>query len=108
LEELARPRRRVLTGLFVRPFGLALIGFALFFGAEFFLEWRSAGYPGWDGISWAAAGNSAKLVDTLSPIARAYNNLLAMLMATIGFAIPLTANMHTPKLIEMFLRDRIN
>ncbi|NVB83629.1 MAG: DUF2254 domain-containing protein [Kofleriaceae bacterium] len=31
-----------------------------------------------------------------------------MLIATIGLAIPLTANMHTPKLIEMFLRDRIN
>jgi hypothetical protein len=108
LEELARPRRRVLTGLFVRPFGLAVIGFALFFGAEFFLEWRAAGYPGAGEMSWAAAGNHAKLVDTLSPIARAYNNLLAMLIATIGFAIPLTANMHTPKLIEMFLRDRIN
>jgi hypothetical protein len=108
LEELARPRRRVLTGLFVRPFVLALVGFAIFFSLEFYLEWRAAGYPGWSGISWAAAGNPAKLVDTLSPIARAYNNLLAMLMATIGFAIPLTANMHTPKLIEMFLRDRIN
>ncbi len=108
LEELARPRRRVLTGLFVRPFALAVVGFALFFGAEFFLEWRAAGYPGLHELSWAAAGNHAKLVDTLSPIARAYNNLLAMLIATIGFAIPLTANMHTPKLIEMFLRDRIN
>lgn len=108
LEELAHPRRRVLTGLFVRPFGLALIGFALFFSLEFFLEWRSAGYPGWGDMSWAAAGNPAKLVDTLSPIARAYNNLLAMLIATIGVAIPLTANMHTPKLIEMFLRDWIN
>src|SRR5262249_34845223 len=53
-------------------------------------------------------GNNQKLVDTLSPMARAYNNVLAMLLATIGFAIPLTANMHTPKLIEMFLRDRIN
>jgi len=108
LEELARPRRRVLTGLFLRPFGLAIVGFALFFGVEFYLEWRSAGFPGWRELSWAAAGNNAKVVDTLSPIARAYNNLLAMLIATIGFAIPLTANMHTPKLIEMFLRDWIN
>ena len=41
-------------------------------------------------------------------MARAYNNVLAMLIATIGLAIPLTANMHTPKLIDMFLRDRIN
>lgn len=108
LEERARPRRHVLAGLFVRPFALAIIGFALFFGVEFFLEWRAAGYPGWAALSWAEAGNTAKLLDTLSPIARAYNNLLAMLIATIGFAIPLTANMHTPKLIEMFLRDRIN
>jgi hypothetical protein len=34
--------------------------------------------------------------------------VLAMLIATIGLAIPLTANMHTPKLIEMFLKDRVN
>src|SRR5262249_34531301 len=31
-----------------------------------------------------------------------------MLIATIGLAIPLTANMHTPKLIDMFIRDRTN
>src|SRR5919199_787242 len=41
-------------------------------------------------------------------MARAYNNVLAILLATIGLAIPLTANMHTPKLIDMFLRDRVN
>ena len=57
--------------------------------------------------SWVGT-NAGKLVDVLSPMARAYNNVLAMLLATIGLAIPLTANMHTPKLIEMFLRDRIN
>ncbi|HWO20112.1 MAG TPA: DUF2254 family protein [Kofleriaceae bacterium] len=108
LEELARPRRRSVASLFVRPVALAIVGFALFFSVEFYLEWRAAGYPGAHDLSWAAVGNTAKLVDTLSPIARAYNNLLAMLIATIGFAIPLTANMHTPKLIEMFLRDRIN
>ena len=107
-EELARPRRRQVTSLFLRPFLLFALGMGIFFAAEFYLEWRHAGYPGWSGLSWAEAGNNAKLVDTLSPIARAYNNLLAMLIATIGFAIPLTANMHTPKLIEMFLSDRIN
>jgi len=108
LEEPPRPRTRAPTGLFLRPFAFAVVAFALFFAAEFYLEWRSAGYPGLVDLSWSAAGNNAKVVDTLSPIARAYNNLLAMLIATIGFAIPLTANMHTPKLIEMFLRDRIN
>src|SRR5512135_465155 len=93
--------------LFVRSLVIAFIAFALLFGSEFFFEWNRAGRPGWDAVSWADV-NNAKLVDILSPMARAYNNVLAMLIATIGLAIPLTANMHTPKLIEMFLRDRIN
>ncbi|HEU0036529.1 MAG TPA: DUF2254 family protein [Kofleriaceae bacterium] len=93
--------------LFVRSFATAFVAFSLIFGFEFFAEWSRAGYPGWGGVSWAHV-NNAKLVDVLSPMARAYNNVLAMLIATIGLAIPLTANMHTPKLIEMFLSDRVN
>ncbi len=94
--------------LFLRSIAIALVAFAVLFGGEFFFEWRRAGFPGMRATSWAAIGNTSKLVDILSPMARAYNNVLAMLIATIGLAIPLTANMHTPKLIEMFLRDRIN
>src|SRR6266699_1245537 len=93
--------------LFVRSFAIAFVAFALLFGVEFYLEWRRAGSPGWGAISWADV-DTRKLVDVLSPMARAYNNVLAMLIGTIGLAIPLTANMHTPKLIEMFLRDRTN
>lgn len=93
--------------LFVRSFAIAFVAFALLFGIEFFMEWAKAGYPAWGSPSWAK-NNPAKLVDVLSPMARAYNNVLAMLLATIGLAIPLTANMHTPKLIEIFLRDRVN
>lgn len=93
--------------LFVRSFAIAFVAFSLLFGLEFFVEWRAAGYPAWGAGSWEGVRND-KLVDVLSPMARAYNNVLAMLIATIGLAIPLTANMHTPKLIEMFLKDRIN
>src|SRR5437660_3413069 len=97
--------------LFWRAFlGLPLLAM-LFFGLEFWWEWQRLGYPGMEALSWAHARpqpNNAKLVDLLSPMARAYNNILAMLIATIGLAIPLTANMHTPKLIDMFLRDRTN
>jgi hypothetical protein len=78
-----------------------------FFLAEFFFEWNRLGRPDFSSLSWSET-NNAKLVDVLSPMARAYNNILAMLIATIGLAIPLTANMHTPKLIEMFLSDKIN
>jgi Predicted membrane protein (DUF2254) len=92
---------------FVRSLFIALAAFTLIFGAELFLEWWRVGEPGHDALDWAGV-NNAKLVDLLSPMARAYNNVLAMLLATIGIAIPLTANMHTPKLIDVFLRDRIN
>jgi hypothetical protein len=86
---------------------IAFVSFALLFGIELFVELWRAGFPRWGAQEWADE-NPAKLVDILSPIARAYNNVLAMVLATIGLAIPLTANMHTPKLIEMFLKDRIN
>jgi hypothetical protein len=93
--------------LFVRSLVIAFVTFAVLFGLEFFTEWGRAGFPLWGAHSWIGV-NNAKLVDILSPMARAYNNVLAMLIATIGLAIPLTANMHTPKLIEMFLKDRVN
>lgn len=93
-------QRRFWRGLLAFSF-LAMV----LFGLEFFVEWVRLGKP--DLVGWADS-NIAKLVDVLSPMARAYNNILAMLLATIGLAIPLTANMHTPKLIDMFLRDRIN
>lgn len=94
-----------------RPFHRTLIVvflvFSLLFALELGFEWVRLGRPGADAMSWAGT-NNAKLVDLMSPIARAYNNILAMLIATIGLAIPLTANIHTPRLIEMFLSDRLN
>jgi hypothetical protein len=92
---------------FVRSLAVAVVAFVVLFGAEFFIEWWRAGMPGLAATSWDDV-NNAKFVDLMSPMARAYNNVLAMLLATIGLAIPLTANMHTPTLIDVFLRDRIN
>ncbi|UJR84532.1 DUF2254 family protein [Sandaracinus amylolyticus] len=92
---------------FFRTLALVVVGSAIFFAAELAFEWWRLGMPGHDATSWEGV-NNAKLVDLMSPLARAYNNILAMLIATIGLAIPLTANMHTPKLIDMFLRDRLN
>ena len=92
---------------FSRTLLAVLLFFALFFAGELAFEWWRLGMPEEAAMSWAGV-NNAKLVDLMSPLARAYNNVLAMLIATIGLAIPLTANMHTPKLIEMFIRDRLN
>ncbi len=93
--------------LFLRSWLVLAVLATIFFGGEYAWEWNRAGRPGLDAMSWAGV-NNAKLCDILSPMARAYNNILGMLLATIGLAIPLTANMHTPKLIDMFLRDRVN
>lgn len=86
---------------------LSALAFA-FFTLEFIFEWNRLGQPSFATATYADKSNNVKMIDVLSPMARAYNNILAMLIATVGLAIPLTANMHTPKLIDMFLRDRIN
>src|SRR5215831_20378143 len=96
-------QRRFLRGILF----LSVLAF-LAFSLEFLWEWNQAGRPTPWQRSYAGHNDNVKMVDVLSPTARAYNNILAMLLATVGLAIPLTANMHTPKLIDMFLRDRIN
>ena len=87
---------------------LAVVAF-VFFTIEFVVEWNRLDKPDSDKSStYAGVNDNVKMVDVLSPVARAYNNMLAMLIAAVGLAIPITANMHTPKLIEMFLRDPVN
>ena len=66
---------RSMRRAFVTSLLFAFVGFALLFGTEFFLEWRAAGYPGVHDMSWAGE-NNGKLADVLSPMARAYNNVL--------------------------------
>lgn len=87
---------------FLRGLGILAAVALVIFLAEFLLEMYRLSQPG------AEAPVLGKWPDILSPTARAYNNILAMLVATIALAIPLTANIYTAKLIEMFLRDRIN
>ena len=43
-----------------------------------------------------------------STVSRAMNNLTAMVLAFIALAVPLTANMYTPRLIDVFVTDRVN
>lgn len=93
---------------FVRSILILTATAFLFFSLEFFWEWDRLDKPGYDQLSFQNVNDNVKLVDVLSPVARAFNNMLAMLIAAVGLAIPLTANMHTPKLIEMFLRDKVN
>lgn len=93
---------KLLVGLFT----IALLGF----WGEAAWEFSRAVHP----LTGAALSLkdleiTAAMVRTVaSPFARAYNNILALLLTFISLAIPLTANLYTPKLIEIFIRDRIN
>lgn len=59
--------------------------------------------------SWAdlrtSSGSGKALASTVS---RAFNNLCAMVLSFVAIAIPITANMYTPKLVEIFFTDRVN
>jgi hypothetical protein len=43
-----------------------------------------------------------------STIGGAYGTMIALLLTFVSLAIPITANLYTPKLIEIFIRDPIN
>src|SRR5690242_13903714 len=92
---------------FLRFVGLVVAAVFAFFFLEFLAEWQLAGRPDPDSPRFTGP-RAAKPADVLSPTARAYNNILGMMLAFIALAIPLTANMYTAKLIDMFLRDWVN
>lgn len=58
---------------------------------------------------WNALDGSAVLSRASgTTISRAYNVLVSLAITSIALAIPLTANMYTPKLIDIFISDRVN
>ena len=63
-------RQRLIRGMLLAGFL-----FALFFVFEFVFEWYRLDEPAMSAVSWAGKNNT-KLVDLLSPMARAYNNVL--------------------------------
>lgn len=87
-------------------FLLALVGFTLEAAWDFSHALDPVtGKP----LQWSQLHLTPNMVRAVaSPFARAYNNILALLLTFISIAIPITANLYTPKLIEIFVRDRIN
>jgi hypothetical protein len=48
------------------------------------------------------------LQPVIGNISRTFNQLIAVVITALAIAVPLTANMYTPKLLEIFLGDRLN
>ena len=49
-----------------------------------------------------------ELRPAIANISRTLNQLIAVVIMALAIAVPLTANMYTPKLLEIFLGDRLN
>jgi len=79
------------------------IGLATFFAAEFAADLARSPVPWSDLHATSRAGQALA-----SCVSRAQNNLTVMVLTFIALAVPLTANMYTPKLIEIFVRDKLN
>jgi hypothetical protein len=98
-----RPSSRELHRLSVRLlFGICL-GLTVFFTLETAFELGRQGRT-WDQLSSSSSGAKS----LASSVSRAFNNLLAMVLSFVAIAIPITANMYTPKLVEIFFADRVN
>jgi hypothetical protein len=95
-------------------FGLVVAIFAALhaiFALELYLDLARHSARGAISIAdlWRALdGSSAMARMSGTTISRAYNVLVSMVLTSIALAIPLTANMYTPKLIDIFIKDKIN
>jgi hypothetical protein len=78
-------------------------GLALLFLTELAIDLSRSNVP-WSELAASARAGQAMA----SCVSRAMNNLTAMVLTFIALAVPITANMYTPKLVEIFIRDRIN
>ncbi|MCG3135650.1 MAG: hypothetical protein HMLKMBBP_03372 [Planctomycetes bacterium] len=87
----------------VRLLGWIFAILAVGLTAETWYELERTGVR-WDDLR-SSSGAGKALASTVS---RAFNNLLAMVLAFVSVAIPLTANMYTPKLVEIFFSDKLN
>lgn len=92
-----RPAHRLDVRLIARIFVIAVTIFAALTAVDVL----SSGFPFGEFKGSAAMARSVG-----SMISRAYNVLLGMVVSSIALAIPITANMYTPKLVEIFVKDR--
>jgi hypothetical protein len=87
----------------VRLLGWTVLGLLVLFTAETAIDLAATG------VSLGELTIDPRQAQALaSTVSRAFNNLMTMVLAFIALAIPITANMYTPRLIEIFVSDRVN
>ncbi|MGH8631162.1 MAG: DUF2254 family protein, partial [Burkholderiales bacterium] len=98
-----------------RKFALRLL--VILFSLAFLAFWAEAAWDFFRALH-PATGQPLKLGDLhatpvmvrqlASTFGSSYNTQIALLLTFIALAIPITANLYTPRLIEIFVKDRIN
>lgn len=92
-----------LQRLAVRILFAMCLGLSIVFAIELAIDIAHSDVP------WSQLAPTSNRGQSLaSTVSRAFNNLTAMVLTFIALAVPITANMYTPKLIEIFIRDKVN
>lgn len=77
---------------------------ALFIVAQTVVELTRSGRP----LADLFVFSSNDLRNFVNAMNRSFNQLLAIVFTTVAIAVPLTANMYSVKLLEMFIKDKVN
>jgi len=115
-EEIARSRAeqraesvvRRNTGLFVRATFLVAAALVVAFFVQVLIDAASPGTPLGEALRRPWTSSPDELAPAIGSISRTFNQLIAVVIMALAIAVPLTANMYTPKLLEIFLGDRFN
>jgi predicted membrane protein DUF2254 len=87
----------------VRVLAWVALGLAVLFAVELAIDLSRTDVPLSQLEMTPRAGSALA-----STVSRAFNNLTAMILTFIALAVPITANMYTPRLIDIFVRDKVN
>jgi hypothetical protein len=101
------PRHRFDVRLFLAFLAFFAVFFSIETAVDIAIEARRAGVPLFE--AWARCGRSALACGQAgATLARAAYSALSIFVAVFFLSIPFSANLYTPKVVTIFLSDRVN
>jgi hypothetical protein len=107
-EQAAESVVRRNTRLFVRATFLVAAALVVAFFVQVLIDAVSPSTPLGEALRRPWTGSAEELEPAIANVSRTFNQLIAVVIMALAIAVPLTANMYTPKLLEIFLGDRFN
>jgi len=95
-------------GLLVRATMLVAAALVVAFFVQVLIDAASPGTPLGETLRRPWTSSADEVAPAIANVSRTFNQLVAVVIMALAIAVPLTANMYTPKLLEIFLGDRFN